>query len=185
MVMSRWQRVLVVAALLVVGVAAARIATPSTGGHVRYTFASCGAERWPVKTLQDRPRLLPIRRTTVAWLTSRPAPDGVPAVRLPLERRIFQVVGAVTLVRHEDDSDFHVVLVGGGRHMIVETPAPACAARATPLRRRQMKQARQAVRVCAKARVTGVAFFDAIHGQTGVAANGIELHPVLAFRCLA
>jgi hypothetical protein len=28
--------------------------------------------------------------------------------------------------------------------------------------------------------ITGVAFFDKLHGQTGVAKNGIELHPVLA-----
>jgi hypothetical protein len=27
--------------------------------------------------------------------------------------------------------------------------------------------------------VTGVGFFDFLHGQTGVAPNGIELHPVL------
>ena len=33
--------------------------------------------------------------------------------------------------------------------------------------------------------MTGVAFFDFLHGQTGVAPNGIELHPVLAFRCLS
>jgi hypothetical protein len=32
--------------------------------------------------------------------------------------------------------------------------------------------------------VTGVAFFDFDHSQTGVAPNAIELHPVLAFRCL-
>jgi hypothetical protein len=30
-----------------------------------------------------------------------------------------------------------------------------------------------------------VAFFDFFHGQTGVAPNAIELHPVLRFRCLA
>src|SRR5262249_10830121 len=28
-------------------------------------------------------------------------------------------------------------------------------------------------------RVTGVGFFDFLHGQTGVAPNGIELHPVI------
>jgi hypothetical protein len=28
--------------------------------------------------------------------------------------------------------------------------------------------------------ITGVAFFDKLHGQTGVAPNGIELHPVLS-----
>jgi hypothetical protein len=38
--------------------------------------------------------------------------------------------------------------------------------------------------VCAKARVVGVAFFDYKHGQTGVAPNAIELHPVLGFACL-
>jgi hypothetical protein len=168
-----------------VAVAAARIATPSAVAHVRSAYASCGVERWSVKTLQDRPRLVPLRRTSIAWLVTRPAPDGLPAARLPLERRIFQVVGAVRLVRPEDDSDLHVVLAAGGRQMIVEAPAPACTARATPLRRRQMAQARQRVRLCASARVTGVAFFDTNHGQTGIAPNAIELHPVLAFRCLA
>jgi len=33
--------------------------------------------------------------------------------------------------------------------------------------------------------VTGVAFFDYEHGQTGVAPNAIELHPILGFRCLS
>lgn len=31
------------------------------------------------------------------------------------------------------------------------------------------------------ATLTGVGFFDFLHGQTGVAPNGIELHPVMAF----
>ena len=46
-------------------------------------------------------------------------------------------------------------------------------------------QARAAARVCTRADVTGVAFFDYDHGQTGVAPNAIELHPILVFRCLA
>ena len=48
----------------------------------------------------------------------------------------------------------------------------------------QMRIARSHVRLCARARVTGVAFFDFPHGQTGVAPNAIELHPILRFRCL-
>src|SRR5262249_8568325 len=47
-----------------------------------------------------------------------------------------------------------------------------------------MAVARTRVHVCARASVTGVAFFDFRHGQTGVAPNGIELHPILSFRCL-
>jgi hypothetical protein len=34
------------------------------------------------------------------------------------------------------------------------------------------------------ARVTGVGFFDRMHGQTGVAANVIELHPILKIEWL-
>jgi len=48
-----------------------------------------------------------------------------------------------------------------------------------------MRVARNQVKLCAKARVTGVAFFDFKHGQTGVAPNAIESHPILAFRCLS
>src|SRR5260370_13401224 len=33
--------------------------------------------------------------------------------------------------------------------------------------------------------ITGVGFFDFIHGQTGVAPNGIELHPILDIRFLS
>ena len=67
--------------------------------------------------------------------------------------------------------------------MITEAPLPSCASRATPFRRRQMAQARASVRVCPHAVITGVAFFDFKHGQTSVAPNAIELHPILAFRC--
>jgi len=35
------------------------------------------------------------------------------------------------------------------------------------------------------ATVTGVGFFDFLHGQTGVAPNGIELHPVIGFTSLS
>ena len=47
-----------------------------------------------------------------------------------------------------------------------------------------MAQARTAARTCGRARVTGVAFFDYDHGQSGVAPNAIELHPMLRFACL-
>jgi hypothetical protein len=69
--------------------------------------------------------------------------------------------------------------------MIAESPLGPCDRSATPKRRRQMAVARARVRLCARASVTGVAFFDFNHGQTGVAPNAIELHPILAFRCLS
>ena len=48
-----------------------------------------------------------------------------------------------------------------------------------------MADARSAVRLCSEARVVGVQFWDFKHGQTGVAPNAIELHPILGFSCLS
>ena len=83
------------------------------------------------------------------------------------------------------DGDFHLILSDNGQTMIAETPMLSCTSRATPAMRAKMQAARRAIRLCRRAAVTGVAFFDYDHGQTGVARNAIELHPVLGFRCLA
>jgi hypothetical protein len=91
----------------------------------------------------------------------------------------------VTLVKHEADEHFHLVLQSGADHMIAESPSAACAGGATPYRRRQMREARNKLRFCSQARVVGVAFFDFKHGQTGVAPNAIELHPILGFACFS
>jgi hypothetical protein len=76
-----------------------------------------------VKTLQDRPIVLPAHRTTIAFLTSRPAPASLPASRLRFERHIFTVIARVVLIRQESDDDFHVVLSAGRRTMITESPS--------------------------------------------------------------
>jgi hypothetical protein len=169
---------------VVVTAALATLAALATHPSNAATTSACGGDRWTVKTLQDRPHLLPARKTTIHYLITRPAPSHLPDTRLPFERHVFTVVAAVVLVRPEDDSDLHVILQQGGHHMITEAPSPSCDRHATPLRRRQMRIARSHVKLCARARVTGVAFFDFDHGQTGVAPNAIELHPILGFRCL-
>jgi len=175
------RRPAVLAALSVGALGAA--AFLNAGGASSHPRAVCGIERWAVKTLQDRPRLLPVRPTTIAYLVSRPPPSSLPATRLPFERHVFRVHAAVSLIRSEADSDLHVVLSDGQRTMIAEAPSGACDARATLARRTQMSRARAAVQACSSATVTGVAFFDYHHGQTGVAPNAIELHPILGFTC--
>jgi hypothetical protein len=175
-------------AVVVVGLAVvvSRVAAPSHAGHFRYSAAlACGVERWKVKTLQDRPRLLRAHSIPISQLVTHERPTPLPATRLPFERRIFSVDAAVTLVRHEADEDFHLVLQSGVDQMIAESPSSACARGATPYRRRQMREARAKLRLCSEARVVGVAFFDFKHVQTGVAPNAIELHPILGFACLS
>lgn len=163
---------------------AAGVAFTAPSGHATSRYA-CGVERWAVKTLQDRPHLLRKKLTTVHYLVTRKAPSSLPDTRLPFEHHVFTVIAAVTLVRPEDDSDLHLVLQERGSHMIAEAPAPYCDRHAKPRHHKEMAVARRHVRLCSKARVTGVAFFDYDHGQTGVAPNAIELHPILGFRCLS
>jgi hypothetical protein len=181
------QRILIVVLIVVVAAVAARVAAPAHQRQVRFSAAlACGVERWSIKTLKDRPLLLPARATTVARLTSLPRPSYLPpSRRLLSERRIYSVIASVTLDRTEADLDHHLVLRSGSRTMIAETPSPLCTKGATATRRKQMIAARKVARVCTRARVVGVAFFDFLHGQTGVAPNGIELHPVLGFACLS
>jgi hypothetical protein len=75
--------------------------------------------------------------------------------------------------------------------MIVESPNPRCADGSFFLQ--AIAQTRQAIdqkfgpirgrfQPNIPVTVTGVAFFDPLHGQEGVAPNGIELHPLLAIQ---
>jgi hypothetical protein len=145
----------------------------------------CGVERWKVKTLQDRPKLHAVKTASIAQLISEPKPSPLPGTRAPFEFNVFKVNARVTQIIGEDDGDLHLVISDGTRTMIAEAPIEECNTAATPYRRKQMKDARDAVKICDNAQLIGVAFFDFFHHQTGVAPNEIELHPLLAFRCLA
>ena len=134
--------------LLVLGALIAGFASRTPRTSAATARAECGVERWAVKTLGDRPALLPARRTTIRFLVTRPASEGLPQTRLPFERHIYRVTAAVTLVRPEDDGDFHLVLQdAAGRTMIAESPTGACGRSATLRRQRQMAAARTRVRL--------------------------------------
>jgi hypothetical protein len=160
------------------------------------TTGSCGVERWSVKTGTDADanliNLQSITQTTIATLVAQPAPSSLPSNNRvqPTETTVFQLHDTLTEFKLENDSDYHLVLSDGAGHtMIAEIPDPACVGSSSPLLS-QIKNARsefdarytptgsfQTVNV--PVTVTGVGFFDFLHGQAGVAPNGIELHAVL------
>jgi hypothetical protein len=72
--------VVAIAAALASSEAKAMSLARSTNGG-----GACGVERWTVKTLQDRPRLLPAQKTTIHYLITRRAPSSLPDTRLPFE----------------------------------------------------------------------------------------------------
>ena len=157
---------------------------------------SCGVERWSVKTGTDTDRsLINLQSTTnstIAALTALSAPSTLPANNRvqPTETTVFRLSATLTEFKMEADSDYHLVLADGSGHtMIAEIPDPACVGSTSPLassisKARSEFDAKYSATTSFKTvnvpvTVTGVGFFDFLHGQTGVAPNGIELHAVL------
>lgn len=152
----------------------------------------CGFDRWPVKILNDKDRsrvdFHPVD-TTVARLGSIPMHE----VPYPHDRRIppeelhvYRVKARLLKIRHEADSDLHLLLADidhPDQKMIAEIPAPQCAEGSG--HEQQYQTAREvlsSISTHAIIEITGVGFFDFLHEQRGAAKNGIELHPVLSLR---
>ena len=159
--------------------------------------SACGKERWSVKTVTDKdaakvqetptPGTINQLRQIAAPINPNLRPDSRYS---PTELTTYEVTGYITLIKVEADQDYHVVLADDtGRTMIVESTHPDCALKSRF--KAEINQVRAALDQAFKGpitkpiktrklvTVTGVGFFDHIHGQTGVAPNGIELHPML------
>jgi len=169
------------------------------------TAAGCGTERWDVKTLTDgaasQVQHAPLQ-ATVEQLIAMPVPGhlALHTPRFQQEMRVYTVRARLLRYKQENDSDYHIVIAGtSGKTMIVESAAPNCARGAAPNDLQAIQSARngflalltqnhlsppgaQMKRVGKNvmATFTGVLFFDVLHGQSGVAPNGAELHPLLA-----
>jgi hypothetical protein len=159
-------------------------------------FAQCGVERWSVKTGTDadvnKVNLNSPSSTTIAALRSPAAPSPIPANNRvsPWETTEWILNATLTQYKLESDSDYHLVLRdAGGLTMIVEIPSPSCVGAGSPFlagitnARNQFNARFTATTSFQTAnipvQIKGVGMFDFLHGQTGVAPNGIELHPVL------
>lgn len=168
-----------------------------------------GKERWSVKTGTDVSAGdvdLEAEVAGIEGLVAMPAPKDPDALLdrdSPIELTTFKVEATLIAYKEEEDGDYHLVLSDGGHTMIAEIPDPDFCEGSKWLE--QITAARQAfaehfdkelshlklltasvdgvamiTKVSVPVTVEGVGFFDRLHGQTGVAPNGIELHPVLS-----
>ena len=158
--------------------------------------AACGVERWSVKTGTD-PQASLVDLATYVSSTIYNFHQSVRPSSLPSNGRVaprettqYRLSGTLTKYVREADSDYHLVIKdGAGRTIIVELPASNCVGVGSPFgtgiaRARSQFDSRFTATTSMKTTttpvtVTGVGFWDYIHGQTGVAPNGIEIHPVL------
>ena len=103
---------------------------------------------------------------------------------------MFTITATLIGFKIEADSDYHLVISDDrGNTMIVEIPSPSCVGSSSPFTQAianvratfdgKLKATSSFQHVNIPVKVIGVGFFDRIHGQTGVAPNGVELHPVL------
>ena len=188
-VVGRLVRLLMLAALSVPLVANAGTTPALAAVH-------CGKERWSVKTGTDQDadlvNLGSITPTTVADLISKVPPHPIPKTSRvsPIETKVWRVDAVLTSYKREDDSDYHLVITDSAQNtMIVEIAHPDCVGQGSPFAQgnanardefnAELHATSSFKTASIPVRVTGVGFFDFIHGQTGVAPNGIELHPVL------
>jgi hypothetical protein len=169
----------------------------------------CAVFRWDVKTLTDpkADQVSPtVVDTTVHDLVNLPFAVHVPLhlpraggpTFAPVELTTYRIAAKLEGWKiSADDGDIHLVVHDPttDESMIVEFPDPKCTGKANGVQRTEMTDARHAVEqscpgstlrtsfhtLSGEATITGVVFFDKKHNQTGVALNGIELHPALGF----
>ena len=154
-----------------------------------------GVERWSVKVLID-PAVNTINFTpvitTLDSLINLPTP--IPTSSNPriagIEDKVYTIRCHITIKKSESDFDYHLVLSDGVHTLIAETPDPACATASSSAYVNNFISVRNFVDAniapgnvynvnLPDVDVTGVAFVDIEHGQTGVAPNNLELHPIL------
>ena len=128
---------------------------------------------------------------SIAYLGSRAKPSSYPTNNriAPYGLKTWQLRAYLTQYKVESDGDLHLVLNDStGRHMVAEIPYGSCVPSSSRWTS-QIATARYAMThnytvttswhyVHRLVDVRGLALFDVVHGQTGAASNGIELHPV-------
>ena len=156
---------------------------------------NCGVERWSVKTGTDSDAAsvsFVAQANTIATMRSWTPPSPIPSNNrvAPFETTVWTLNVNLLEYKFEDDSDYHLVLQdASGNTMIAEIPNPGCVGSGSPfataitdarLKFNAMFTASTSFQFAnVPVQITGVGMFDFLHGQTGVAPNGIEIHPVL------
>jgi hypothetical protein len=178
---------------MVVAIAALALAAlhlpARSGASAARRAGACAGDRWFVRTLQDRPKLLPVRASTLVRLRSLRRPSPLPATRHPSERQVVTLVTVAPVNSHPDaNGDLRLAMLprrAGIPVVYATAPAPACNARATSYRRRQMGSARQAIiraagAGCLGGRITGVIFFST-RREDNETPNRVQVSPILGF----
>ena len=165
------------------------------------TLITCGVERWAVKTCYDADtmnvKFNTIVPTTIAYQRSltKPTlpPQGDNTTRLTVEDTVYSLDCYIIQTKLESDLDYHVEISTIGNTsetMVAEIVNPECPNIINTSRYTIFKTLRDWYTatfspttsfkpIGVSVHITGVGFFDFLHGQTGIPPNGREIHPIL------
>ena len=164
--------------------------------------AQCGKERWHVKTLSDKDTVkIDFKnriKTTINTQAKLPKPAKIPKnmPRQNTEFNVYTIDCYIIEYKRETDKDIHIVLrdLKSNATMVAEIPSPECPEVQRTSRYKKFADlytwftvnigkptsSFKTLPKPVKVRITGVGFYDFIHGQRGMAPNGREIHPVLS-----
>jgi hypothetical protein len=188
----------------------AAVAQGQPAGELGKLLPAAVHERWSVKTGADPDAQALVgstpQQTDIVTLIGQQVPTILPPDGRSggVENTVWQVDAMLLGYGLEQDQDYHLVLGdANGNTMIAEIPDPTALApgsfffdqitaarqaftdhftlqpNARPLSEAAVAAAAFA-EVSTPVSITGIGFFDFIHGQRGVAPNGVELHPVIS-----
>jgi Secretion system C-terminal sorting domain len=169
------------------------------------TLITCGVERWAVKTCYDADtvnvKFNNIVPSSIAYQRSliKPTLPGDNTTRLTVEDTVFSLDVYIIECKLETDQDVHIVISTIGNTsetMVAEIVNPECPNIVNTSRYTMFKTLRDWFVVTynpttsfksigVSVHITGVGFFDFLHGQTGIPPNGREIHPILTMSVIA
>lgn len=161
----------------------------------------CGTNRWGVKTLTDslasKVKMKPIK-TTIDSLRGIQVDRkiGSRTPRFGAEFYSFQIVCGIREYINEEDGDIHLVLYDikdTNKTFVAEIPDPKCPMVKGSKYESKFKKCREEIEKYklpkgkiekGKYELSGIFFYDKLHGVSGAPPNGGELHPLLTIKKL-
>ncbi len=163
---------------------------------------SCGKERWGVKTLTDsdttKINFNHILRSSIHEQISIHPPDGKLNKRIASETTVYSITCYIVSYKKESDQDIHLVIMDPETKetMVAEIANPSCTdvMHSNQLNKfiktydwfishigKPTSKFKNVVN-SKPVTITGVGFWDHLHGQKGMANGGREIHPVLSIK---
>jgi Secretion system C-terminal sorting domain len=160
---------------------------------------TCGVERWSIKTLTDSDtssiNFGSVIPSTIQYQRSKPAPLTLPNTRLQDEDTLYSLDCIMYKYKLEADNDIHIVICAvndASQTMVAEIVNADCPGIINTSRYSALKNLRtwfdstyhpttSFTNTNIHIKLTGIGFYDFLHGQTGIPPNGREIHPILSF----